>query len=162
MKCPHRNLCNAATICVLSVAVMVFSPRARANDWPQFRSQNRDGLSVEKGLLQKWPEGGPPKVWTATEIGNGHGSMVVVKRMSVLNAAEGIALSNDSISLRFNTEGRPASSVRKADGTEFLPDGRPGDRFFLKGLDGGITRLSSLSCGPGQSCGNSCRSSLRW
>ena len=60
-------------------------------------------------------------------------------------AAEGIALSADSFTLKFTAEGQPESCVRKADGAELLPKGRPGEGFFLKGLDGAVVRLSSLS-----------------
>ncbi len=30
-----------------------------AEDWPQWRGQNRDNVSAEKGLLQSWPSEGP-------------------------------------------------------------------------------------------------------
>ena len=36
-------------------------------DWPQWRGQNRDGISKETGLLKEWPEGGPALV--CSEIG---------------------------------------------------------------------------------------------
>jgi len=49
-----------------------------ATEWPQFRGPNRDGVSAEKGLLQKWPDGGPPKVWTASGLGGSNGSVAVV------------------------------------------------------------------------------------
>ena len=32
---------------------------ARAAEWPEFHGPNRDNISTEKGLLKKWPEGGP-------------------------------------------------------------------------------------------------------
>jgi outer membrane protein assembly factor BamB len=41
-------------------------------DWPQWRGPNRDGTSTETGLLQKWPDGGPKKLWTATGLGGGY------------------------------------------------------------------------------------------
>ena len=28
--------------------------KARADDWPQWRGPNRDGISTEKGLLKSW------------------------------------------------------------------------------------------------------------
>lgn len=65
-----------------------------------------------------------------------------------LRAAEGIKISADSFTLRFSAEGKPDSCVRKADAAEFLPKGRPGEGFFLKGLDGATVRLSRLSLLP--------------
>ena len=34
-----------------------------ADTWPQWRGPNRDGRSNETGLLQAWPEAGPPRLW---------------------------------------------------------------------------------------------------
>ena len=65
--------------------------------------------------------------------------------LMAIGSAHAIELSADSFTLRFTVEGRPDSCVRKVDGTEFLPKGRPGEGFFLKGVDGAAVRLSSLS-----------------
>lgn len=46
-------------------------------NWPQFRGPNRDGISTETGLLQQWPESGPPLMWKASEIGNGYSSVAI-------------------------------------------------------------------------------------
>jgi outer membrane protein assembly factor BamB len=48
-----------------------------AADWPQFRGPNRDGVSAEADLLQRWPEGGPRLAWQADGIGHGYSSPVV-------------------------------------------------------------------------------------
>lgn len=37
---------------------------AVADDWPQFRGPNRDGISAETGLLTQWPEEGPRVLWS--------------------------------------------------------------------------------------------------
>ena len=68
--------------------------------------------------------------------------------LPVLRAAEGIKISADSFTLSFTAEGRPESCVRKSDGVEFLPRGRGGEGFFLKGVDGAMVRLSSMSLLP--------------
>ena len=52
---------------------------ATANDWPQWRGPNRDGVSKETGLLQQWPEGGPKLAWKATDLGNGYSTPSVAK-----------------------------------------------------------------------------------
>jgi outer membrane protein assembly factor BamB len=46
--------------------------------WPQWRGPNRDGISQETGLLDTWPESGPPIVWKASELGGGYSSVAVV------------------------------------------------------------------------------------
>ena len=52
--------------------------RSAAPDWPQWRGPRRDGISDETGLLASWPEGGPERLWTASGIGNGYSSPIVV------------------------------------------------------------------------------------
>ncbi len=49
-----------------------------AEDCPQFRGLNRDGVSPETGLLKTWPEGGPKKLWENSELGHGWSSLAVV------------------------------------------------------------------------------------
>ena len=49
-----------------------------AADWPQFRGQNRDGLSAETGLLKSWPENGPQMLWSYEGLGSGWGSAAIV------------------------------------------------------------------------------------
>jgi hypothetical protein len=43
-----------------------------ADDWPQWRGPNRDGISHETGLMKKWPEDGPRLDWTAKGAGVGY------------------------------------------------------------------------------------------
>ena len=50
---------------------------AAAADWPQWRGVHRDGRSAETGLLQEWPEAGPPLAWKAGGLGGGYSSVAV-------------------------------------------------------------------------------------
>lgn len=52
---------------------------ALAADWPQFRGENRDGLTKETGLLNEWPQGGPKLVWKADGLGEGYATPSVAK-----------------------------------------------------------------------------------
>jgi outer membrane protein assembly factor BamB len=56
------------------IALTSFSAAALgANfDWPQWRGPNRDDVSKETGLLKSWPEGGPQKLWSFENAGNGY------------------------------------------------------------------------------------------
>jgi outer membrane protein assembly factor BamB len=47
---------------------------AQAADWWQWRGPNRDGHSAETGLLQQWPQNGPPQLWRTTGAGTGYSS----------------------------------------------------------------------------------------
>jgi hypothetical protein len=64
------------------------------------------------------------------------------------HAAEGISVAAESFTLRFTADGRPESCLRKSDGMELLPKGRPGEGFFLRGLDGATVRLTNISLLP--------------
>ncbi len=48
-----------------------------ADDWPQWRGSDRDAKSKETGLLQEWPEGGPPLAWSTEGLGIGYSSVAI-------------------------------------------------------------------------------------
>lgn len=49
----------------------------QAEDWPQWGGPTRDHKSAEKGLLQKWPEAGPKRVWLVENLGPGYAAPAV-------------------------------------------------------------------------------------
>src|SRR5215471_8962377 len=49
-----------------------------ANDWPQWRGPQRNGISQETGLLQQWPKDGPKIDWKVSDIGRGYSAPAVV------------------------------------------------------------------------------------
>ncbi|MDB6026085.1 MAG: hypothetical protein JWM68_2308 [Verrucomicrobiales bacterium] len=53
------------------VAILLAVNSLLANDWPQFLGPNRNGISAETGLLDKFPESGPKLVWEK-QIGTGY------------------------------------------------------------------------------------------
>lgn len=61
------------------IAILTLTLTAVANDWPQWRGPQRDGKSVETGLMEKWPDGGPQKRWKADFLGEGYSTVAVVK-----------------------------------------------------------------------------------
>ncbi len=61
---------------LLAVSLLLTSI-ALAEDWPTFRGPNRDGICKETGLLQSWPKDGPPKAWTAKDLGLGFGTPTI-------------------------------------------------------------------------------------
>ena len=48
----------------IALLLLLAAAPAAADDWPQFRGPNRDGISKETGLLRVWPEGGPQVLWS--------------------------------------------------------------------------------------------------
>ena len=53
------------------ISFILLSTNIFADDWPQFLGPNRDGISAETGLLEKFPTNGPSIVWQK-EIGTGY------------------------------------------------------------------------------------------
>jgi outer membrane protein assembly factor BamB len=83
-----RKLASAAFF-ILASAVMAAPPEGKtvkwsggemdAGDWPQFRGPLRDGVSTETGLLDKWPDEGPPVAWKLTGLGRGLAATITHK-----------------------------------------------------------------------------------
>ncbi|MGB7323494.1 MAG: PQQ-binding-like beta-propeller repeat protein [Rubripirellula sp.] len=65
------------SISPILLSLMLFTCFVSAADWPQFRGPNRDGKSLETGLLKKWPEGGPKLLRTISGLGSGFSSPVI-------------------------------------------------------------------------------------
>src|SRR5215218_16850 len=75
----------------LTLALVLFhSLPAWADDsWPQWRGPNRDNISLEKGLLDRWEE--PPQlIWKTSGIGDGHSSLVVANNVVCASGLEGV------------------------------------------------------------------------
>ncbi|MBN1361449.1 MAG: PQQ-binding-like beta-propeller repeat protein [Sedimentisphaerales bacterium] len=62
-------------VCV--VACLSIVGQVCADDWPNYRGPNRDGISKETGWNTTWPAEGPKVLWKAS-IGIGFASMAVV------------------------------------------------------------------------------------
>ena len=65
------------------LAALMISP-AFAEDWPQFLGPKRDGVWREDGILEKFPTGGPKKLWSA-KLGGGYAGPAVVVSSAACN-----------------------------------------------------------------------------
>src|SRR5262245_35899146 len=118
-------------------------------DWPQWRGPNRDGRSVEKGLLKAWPAGGPPLAWQITGAGEGYSSFSVSNgRLYTLGARGGTeyTFAFDAASgkkLWETPNGRRFDNDRGSG-----PRGTPtveGDRVYSFGASGDLSVLDAAS-----------------
>jgi outer membrane protein assembly factor BamB len=73
----RRRRFRPAPTATLTAAALLAAGLAGAADWPQWRGEARDGRSAERGLLARWPEGGPPLAWKAAGLGTGYSSLAV-------------------------------------------------------------------------------------
>ena len=140
-----RNLAAA-------MALVAFPATAPAGeDWPQWRGPNRDGISRETGLLQTWPEGGPPLAFRADGLGVGYSTVVVADgRIHTLGMLSGrewvISLDARSGARLWATPHAEAYRDGRGDG----PRGAPtvlGGRVHALGASG---QLSALDAASGQ------------
>ncbi|MDG2384031.1 MAG: PQQ-binding-like beta-propeller repeat protein [Pirellulaceae bacterium] len=121
---------------------VTLSTFAEVNDWPQWRGPDRTGLSQEKGLLQAWPEGGPPLLWLNDNCGIGYSAPTVAKdRLVTMGARDKV---EQLICLNANT-GEESWAIDVGDNYENGwgdgPRSSPtidGDRVFALGANGNL------------------------
>ena len=141
---------NARALTMFVVAILIISTQAAADDWPQWQGPNRNAVSQEKGLLQQWPEGGPPLAWRIDGLGGGDSAPAVVGGklygMSTRDGKEVVwALSEtDGKELWVATLGDEyeQSMPQSKEG----PGGTPtvdGDRLYVIGMGGRVACLSA-------------------
>ncbi|MGI9445862.1 MAG: PQQ-binding-like beta-propeller repeat protein [Rubripirellula sp.] len=65
---------KASVSCLM---LLCFTVCLRADDWPQWQGPDRNTMSKEKGLLQQWPENGPPLAWRIDGLGGGDSAPAV-------------------------------------------------------------------------------------
>jgi outer membrane protein assembly factor BamB len=120
-----------------------------AGDWPQWQGPDRNGLSPETGLLQKWPASGPPLSWSVSSAGAGYGSMSIKgDRIFVQGSKDRQSV----VSVLSRTDGKglwskalgPAGSNDRGSG----PRGTPtvdGDRIYALTEQGDLWCLTAAS-----------------
>jgi outer membrane protein assembly factor BamB len=65
--------------CFLLALCLSLLPRpVAADDYPQWRGPDRNGVSKETGLLKEWPKEGPKLLWESKEVGGGYSTPAVV------------------------------------------------------------------------------------
>jgi outer membrane protein assembly factor BamB len=73
----HRSFRTALITIVSALSLPVIVSNRTLDDWSQWRGNNRDGTSAERGLLKDWPAGGPKLAWTVKGAGEGYSSFAV-------------------------------------------------------------------------------------
>jgi outer membrane protein assembly factor BamB len=61
----------------LALGLLLVPLAALAEDWPQWRGPERDGVCKETGLLKEWPTTGPKLVWQVKDCGLGYSTPTV-------------------------------------------------------------------------------------
>lgn len=121
-----------------------------AGDWPQWRGPERTGLSQEKGLMKQWPETGPKRNWSISNLGEGYGSLAIQgdrifvqgtnRNASVvfsLNRADGKTVWSAALGPKVDEgRGNGPRSTPTIDGDRIYVLTENGDLACLRGRDG--------------------------
>ena len=67
----------------LLLVLAITTSLCRADDWPQWMGPKRDNVWREEGILEKFPEGGPKKLWSTPLAGGYAGPAVAGDRVYV-------------------------------------------------------------------------------
>ncbi len=124
-------------------------PAAQTPDWHQWRGPNRDGISAETGLLQRWPSQGPPQLWRTTGAGEGYSSFSAANdRLYTLGARGGTEYlsafdANTGRKLWEQPNGQRFRNDR-GDGPRSTPT-VDGDRLFVFGGSGELTSFDAAT-----------------
>lgn len=118
--------------------------KTASGDWNQFRGPNRDNLSPETGLMDKWPEGGPKLLQTIEGLGEGYASVSFAgKLMYTMGNTDGaehvIALDRESGKIVWKT--RNGDEYREGQG-----NGPRGTPTVVDGLVYSLGGNGDLSC----------------
>lgn len=126
------------------VLVITCALKAGADDWPQWRGPNADGVSRETGLLREWPPEGPPIVWQIRNLGEGYSTVAVangkIYTQGAINGIERtIALreADGSLLWAVQTSDLPAFQNDQGNGPRGTPTVRDG-RVYTEGGNGDV------------------------
>ncbi len=99
---PKRNVYRSADGCGLSRWALYFSGFlfschcATAEDWPQWRGPNQDGVSLERNWSHDWDDAGPKRLWEFN-VGSGNSAVSVVGRRLYTIGTSGQADETDTV-----------------------------------------------------------------
>jgi outer membrane protein assembly factor BamB len=121
---------------------------AEADDWPQWQGPDRNAVSRERGLLQEWPQQGPPLAWRVEGLGSGYAAPSItggrIFGMSHRDDDEVVwALSETDGSPLWVTSLRPAFEQDRPQGKEG-PGATPtvdGELLYVMGLAANVSCL---------------------
>jgi len=130
----------------------LFACQLWADDWPQWRGPQRDGISKEKGLLKEWPKAGPKLLWQRKDLGSGYSTPSVVGEHAFLLSNQG--MENESVQALSVKDGKEIWSTRLGKvgpnkGPQY-PAARStptvdGDALYALGSDGDLAAVEAAS-----------------
>lgn len=124
-----------------------------ANDWPQWRGPQRNGVSQETGLLKEWPKEGPKLLWQVKDGGAGYSTPAVAGERLYLLGNEG--LDNEFVQALAVKNGQrvwrtPLGKVGNPNQQPNMPAARStptldGESLYALGSDGDLACLETAT-----------------
>lgn len=137
---------------LLIAAFVSLAGFASAADWPQWRGPDRNGISAETGLADKWPAEGPKLLWQVTDLGQGYSAPSVAGDQLFVISNRGV--DDEYVEARAVADGKSlwSTSLGKVgpnDGPQY-PGSRStptldGDLLFALGSDGDLACLTAAT-----------------
>lgn len=136
--------------CFSCLLLVLLSTPLLAEDWPQWQGPDRNAMSRETGLLQQWPESGPPLAWRVDGLGGGDSAPAVADgKLFGMSNRDG----NEIVWALAETDGKEIWSTSLGDAVEQRmpqskegPGGTPtvdGDRLYVIGMSGRVACLDT-------------------
>ena len=64
-------------LALTAVILLTVTNTIRSADWPQWQGPDRNAVSRDTGLLQEWPQDGPPLAWRIEGLGGGYSAPAI-------------------------------------------------------------------------------------
>jgi len=119
----NRKFLATALLCMvfLTCTAAAAANTAEQPQWPSFHGPNQDNISLETGLLKKWPKEGPKLIWQYPECGRGF-SMVSFAEDMIFTAGD---FGDDEMVIALNMDGK---LLWKSPNGKSWKDSHPGSR----------------------------------
>jgi outer membrane protein assembly factor BamB len=110
---------------------------AHAEDWPHWMGQKRDNIWNETGILDKFPAGGPKKVWSFPVAGGYSGPAVVNGKVFITDYEKKEGTTDEG-----NFQRKPTSGIERV----FCIDAKTGKELWK--YEYAVKYAISYPCGP--------------
>lgn len=145
MPSHHNARVTLFLTAVTCLSGLLVASNSFGGDWPNILGPQRNGISVEEKLADKWPTGGPRSAWEA-KIGSGFAGAAVADGIAILFHRLG---DKDTFSAYDAASGKPLWSQGFA--TDFQPsivddDGPRAVPTMYKGRVYGLAAAGGLYC----------------